>query len=192
MCQLAQTRFFLFVNSIAPDLQSPTTFNKELAQKEEHLAKILDIPSIPSEPIPIAIDTSIPPSKPKFYYPQNYANSIIDAVNTKNGCSHSVSTKSNATLPLHKNHLINDEEVYDDDETCDELGSIPKTLSPKAINHCESDDGLPKIQKMPKFMKIPNLWDIKIENSDSAEDGDGGNTAGPLTGSSDCSEWEFL
>lgn len=169
-----------------PDLRSPTTFVKELAQKEEKLAKILDIPSIPSEPIPIAIDTSIPPLKPKFYYPLNYASSI-----NRNGCSDSMSSMSNATLPLRKIHLINDEEESEEDESCDENESIPKPLSPKATNHGESDDGLPKVQKMPKFMKIPNLWDIKIENCESTDDEGDGSGAGPLTGS-DGSEWEFL
>lgn len=179
-----------------PDLRSPTTFVKELAQKEEHLAKILDIPPIPSEPIPIATDTSIPPSKPKFYYPMNYVNSMTNvaatiASNMKNGDSDL--SKSGATLPLHKIHLINDEEQEDEAESCDEIDSTPKSYSPMAINHGELSDGLPKLQKMPKFMKIPNLWDIKIEKCESTDDDEdgSGSAAGPLTGS-DCSEWEFL
>lgn len=180
------------------DLRSPTTFVKELAQKEEHLAKILDIPPIPSEPIPITTDTSIPPSKPKFYYPLNYMNSMANVAATitsdvKNGDLES--SKSSATLPLHKIHLINDEEQEDEDEaeSCDEIDSTPKMHNLMTINHGELGDGLPKVQKMPKFMKIPNLWDIKIEKCESTDDDEdgSGSVAGPLTGS-DCSEWEFL
>lgn len=173
------------------DLRSPTTFVKELTQKEEYLAKILDIPPIPSEPIPIAIDPNIPPSKPKFYYPLNYASSIIDTANIRSGGSNPVSSKSNATLPLHKIHLINDEEEEEEDESCDESATIPKTNKLEAINHDESDDSLPKVQKMPKFMNIPNLWDIKIEKCESTDDEDGDSGARPQTGS-DGSEWEFL
>lgn len=102
-----------------------------------------------------------------------------------------MSTMSNTNLPLRKIHLINDEEESEEDESYDENESIPKTLSPKETNHGESDDGLPKVLKMPKFMKIPNLWDIKIEKCESTDDEGDGSGAGPLTGS-DGSEWEFL
>lgn len=103
-----------------------------------------------------------------------------------------MSSKSNTTLPLHKIHLINDEEEEEEDESCDESTTIPKTNQPEAkINHDESDDSLPKVQKMPRFMNIPNLWDIKIEKCESTDDEDGDSGARPQTGS-DGSGWEFL
>lgn len=165
------------------ELESPTTFGRELAQKEERLAKILDIPSIPIEPIAIPTDITVPPPKPQFFYPMNYTN----------GRDHG-HTDTNGSLSLHKIHLINDEEENDDDvgdgeESDDNNESIEPNKTLK-----NGDNGsvaeLPKVQKMPKFMKIPNLWDIKIERCESTDDEDG-SAPGPHTGS-DCSEWEFL
>lgn len=121
----------------------------------------------------------------------NYANSIIDTDIIGNGTGDS---ESNSALPLYKIHLINDEEETEEEdeiESCDEGAMTPKTLNSKPINRAKSSESLSKVQKMPKSMKIPNLWDIKIEKSESTDEEDGANATGPLTGS-DCSEWEFL
>lgn len=97
---------------------------------------------------------------------------------------------------MYKIHLINDQDDEVEDESIiSESKLTPNTLSSKAKIRDELDNGLPKVQKMPKFMKIPNLWDIKMEKCDdtqqSTDDEDGGTGTGPCTGS-DCSEWEFL
>lgn len=120
---------------------------------------------------------------------------MVNTAISSNGNGDSDTTKSKAMLPLHKIHLINDEDADDDDdddESCEELEQTPQPYNAMTKSHGgESDDDLPKVQKMPKFMRIPNLWDIKIERCESTDDDDGNNTAGPLTGS-DGSEWEFL
>lgn len=133
-----------------------------------------NLPSTPLQPL-------------KFTYPLYY--SLLDTIENGN---HELKSKS----PLHKIHQIND---IDDERASSNTSAVSNTKINNLNGKCDDShdvlDDLPKVCKMPTFMKIPNLWDVKIEKCDdsqrSSNDDVDGNGTKESSGSGS-SEWEFL
>lgn len=185
--------------SIVPDLRSPDTINKELEPKEKQLAAALNIEPIDCAQVIVTHSTVklTPDIAPEFHYPFDY---VYPTANTNRACH---------STPLKRMHFISDDlddlsqstsvnQVNDYENLCDDMKTA-KSAALLQINSTTVSE-LPKVELMPDYMQIPNLWNVEIEtvaasraiNSDAESAVELGDSSVPNSAGSSSSDWELV
>lgn len=217
-------RLLIFsIASLVSNLRSPTAIRKELKEKEDHLAAALNIKPVVLEQIKIKPDakklskiTVPPPRLINFSYPLNYpiteydenktvlklenpisSNKSISKLSSTLSSSPSSSaamSESNKTQPsttMYQSQMYNN--------LNEKLPSNGENLMSQSLNFTSNQtmdlNDIPAIRKIPDYMHIPNLWDIKIEEANVGQNGMDAQPVREQTSASSessCSEWEFV
>lgn len=203
--------FSSLIASSVPNQRSPTTIRKELKEREDRLAAVLNIEPVILEQIivsPVQTHKLPEPTPPliNFTYP-NYPITDYDAnrpavLRIKNSSAFKhiensnrnaiASTSSPTTAPKNKNassNIMSKSQISNLNESTPKQRSRDSNMT-KSLNLTVDD--VPAIRKIPDYMHIPNLWDIKIEKEIDADITMENRENQRESSSSSCSEWEFV